>query len=193
MARSNSHDGAPTTEYPGLPRTAVAYWEAYAGVLVSVSVLFGLTGSALVLALLELYPAAVPMMGIAVVSLVFHLAVLYVKDVWAGEYNPDQTHVASSRSLFALLLIAVAFAAVFIALGTLAGTTAAAVVDLPYAAAFVATYYPVLDLLGLRRGLWTPGSLVLASVVFVLTSVLDVQQPMVESLPVIGTRQRQHL
>lgn len=186
-------DGMPTS-YRGLGRTAQAYWKAYATVFVSATVLFVLTGSAIALGLNWVYPQATPLVGITVVSLSFHMAVLYVRDVWAGEYNPDQTQVASSRSLFALLLIAVAFAAVFVALGTVAGLAVAyAIGDVPYAAAVAATYYPVFDLVGLRRGHWTPGSIVLAGVVTVLASALDVRRTVFESMPVIGNRRRPHL
>lgn len=181
-------------EYPGLARTATAYWEAYATVLVSAAVLFGLTGTAIALALNGSYPAAVPFVGIAVASLVFHVSVLYVRDVWSGAYDPDRTRAVSSRSVFAMVLIAVAFAAVFIGLGTLAGlAVAATAVDVPHAAVIAATYYPVCDLLGLRRGLWTPGSIVLAGAVVVLSSALNVRTAVVDSLPVIGQRQRPHL
>lgn len=193
MTASNPSATDRAGDYPGLVRTATAYWEAYATVLVSAAVLFGLTGTAIALALNVRYPAAVPLVGVAVASLVFHVAVLYVRDVWSGAYDPDRTQAASSRSVFAMVLIAIAFAAVYIGLGALAGlAVAAAAVDVPHAAVIAATYYPVCDLLGLRRGLWTPGSIVLAGVVVVLSSALDVRTAVLDSLPVIGQRRRPH-
>lgn len=191
MTRPKQSTTETARAYPGLARTARDYWKAYVTVFASAAVLFGLTGVAIALALDVRYPTAVPLVGITVASLVVHIAVLYVRDVWAGEYNPDRTQVTSSRSRVAMVLISVAFAAVFIGLGTLAGLAAAAV-DVPHAAAIAATYYPVCDLLGLRRGLWTPGSIVLAGVAVVLSSLLDVRRTVFDSLPVIGTRRGPH-
>lgn len=192
MTRTNPPTDDPAGEYPGLVRTATDYWKAYATIVLSAAILFGLTGAAIAVALRGRYPAAAPLVGITVASLTVHLAVLYVRDVWAGEYDPDRTRVASSRSRVAIVLISVAFAAVFIGLGTLAGLAVAGV-GVPYAAAIAATYYPVLDLLGLRRGLWTPGSIVLSGIVAALASLLDVRRAVVDSLPVIGNRRRPHL
>lgn len=178
-------------EYPNLKETAKEYWEDYTAALVSLSILFVFSGSGVVLILLQLYPSAVPLVTITVTSLIAHMSVLYVRDVWSGEYNPDQTKITSSRNLFAMMVVSITFAAVFISLGTAVGLVVTAVpIDIPYLAAAAAAYYPVLDLLGLRRDLCTPGAIILFGISMVLASILNVQQAVFDSFPVIGNRRR---
>lgn len=119
------------------------------------------------------------------------MSVLYVQDVWSGEYNPDQTEITSPKSFFAMMVVVIVFAVVFISLGTIAGLAVTiAAIDTPYLAAAVAAYYPVLDLLCMRQGRWTPGSVILSVSSILLASLLNVQRTIFDSFPVIGNRRR---
>lgn len=180
-----------STHYPGLPSVARHFWSQYLSAVIAMTTMLVFTGAAGAVALLYLAPSGIYFFLLGVVSLILHSAALFVKDVWKGEYEPNQTTFASATALLSVIVILGVFLSTILLIGTAGSLLISGLLDMPtIVAAGVAAYYPVADLSLMRREITTPGALVFLGVVVVINAVFDIHRSVVESLPVIRRARR---
>ena len=180
-------------QYVGLPTAAKNYALSYLRAFLAFGMALLLLSSLGALLLNVISPNAMVFYLIALASVTLHLSAIYVRDVWDGEYDPGQAEFASASQLLAhLLVFGISQSALYI-LGAFAGV-AAILSGLPFvAAAALAAYYPVVDVVLFRNGYWTPSGLIAWVATWFVFTVINVPSSLVDSLPVIWKRnQKQH-
>jgi len=180
-----------SAEYPGLPTVARKYWRDYlisAGAWALVTAFTGAAGALIVLVLL---PEALWLYVVAAVSLGLHYAALFVTDVWRGEHEPNQTTFSSPVMLLALVIVVGVMMSAVLLFATWLGYVAETFLGAPAILAFgLAAYYPVADVLVMRRGFYTLGAVAILATVVVIDTVINLRQATLETLPVVGKRRR---
>lgn len=180
-----------SANYPGLPAIAIRYWESYLKALFTFAVIIIIAGSFGGVIVFLAAPEAIDFYGIAGLVLAFHSAAFYIMDVWRGEYEPNQTQLATGTQIFAAIVALGVYLSGILLIATGIGTLIAASVRLPLIyAALVAAYYPVLDLTIMRRGWKTPGVALLVIVMVVVDSLFGLHESVADLMPVIGRRHR---
>lgn len=180
-----------STQYPGLPAVALRYWKRYmiATLGMAVTVLFaGAAGAVVVFALV---PDAKWYLAFAVGALILHSAALYLRDLRHGEYDPSQTTFSSPIEILALFVLLGVLESTLLLIGTGLGYGLDNAFGAPFIlAAIIGAYYPVVDVLLMRRGWKTPGVAVMIAVALLMSTVIDIHISISKALPIIGTRRR---
>jgi hypothetical protein len=177
-----------STEYVGIPTAARAYLGSYVRSVVALGIVISVTGALGALLVGFFSPTYMVFYTLAVGSVILHISAIYVRDVWDGSYDPGQTKFASGGQLLAVIaLIGITNSAVFL-LGTAIAAGAAWLGASFLTAAVLAAYYPVIDIVLLRHGYWTPGFIIAFVTARVIVATLHVPTSLFDSLPVIGAR-----
>lgn len=180
-----------STQYPGFPRTAVRYWLDFWKASVGMIILLLITGALGALVVLMISPESVWLYAIAAAGFALNSAGIYVRDVREGDFDPDQTNFGSTVEFLALIVMLGAVESTVLFLGTATGVAIIEFTTLPvFAAILAAAFYPIIDLVLLRRGVPTPGALMMMAMAIVLGGVLNLHKSRFESLPVFGRKKR---
>lgn len=182
-----------STDYPGIPTVARRYWRDYTIAVSAAVLLLFFTGAVAAFAVNVLLPGSEWFLFISATGLVFHFAALFLKDVWRGEYEPEQTTYSSAGEMLALIIVVGTFLSTLLLIGTYGAHLIAYSLGMhPAIAAFVAAYYPVADILLMRRKHHTPGAIALIGSVLVINTAINIHHSVIEVLPVVGKRHRPH-
>ncbi len=177
-------------QYVGLPTAARNYAASYFRALIPLGVVLAITGALGALIINFVYPEVFLFYGVAFASVSLHVSALYVRDVWGGDYEPSQTEFASGSQFLAVLIVLGISDSGLLVLGTLVAAGAVWMGAPLGAAVAIAAYYPVIDLVLLRNGYWTPGAIITAAGAWAIVATMNVPNTLVGSLPVIGKGKR---
>lgn len=177
--------------YPGLPTVARQYWQAYANTVVAIGLVLLFTGAAGALAILTFLPAAKWYFAIAAAGLIVHAAALFIRDVARGEYDPSQTTFSTASQLLVVVVLVGVFQSTILFFGAVSGYLLATTLGWPViVAAGAAAYYPVLDLVLMRREWYTPGALAFVAVTLAAATLFNIHQSVLDAIPLVGKRRR---
>lgn len=180
-----------STQYPGLPTVARNYWRMYFYAIFGMGSLVIFTGAIAAVIILVVLPSAKWYVAIAALSLIIHMAALFVRDIWIGAYEPSQTTFSSAVQIIAIVTMVGVVNASMLLIGTLGGYALETLLGLPAICALaIAAYYPILDIVLIRRGLYTPGAIIWLLVTTAISMVLDIHESVLEAVPLIGKRKR---
>lgn len=180
-----------SAEYPGFPAVAKQYWRDYALATLGFAISLVFTGAVGALAIVTLLPAATGFFVLAAVSLVLHWGALFIRDVYSGEYEPNQTTFSSTTALFATIVIIGVFETVLLLIASVGGYAVSELLGGPaLVAGAVAAYYPVSDIVLATRGWKTPGKIAAIATFLVVNTVLNIHRSVVDVIPIFGTRRR---
>jgi len=178
-------------EYPGIPALAMVYWKGYVLSLIGAGIGVLIAGSVGALTVSQLFPSAFPLYAIAMVSVVVHLAAMYLYDVWAGDYDPEQATWTTPAQVFAMIVVLGFQISGMLLIATSLGllTIVFAELSIVFAALLVA-YYPVIDVAFQRKGYLTPGAVLFIVGVLGVEATFNIHETMAEFIPVVGKRYR---
>lgn len=180
-----------TQRYPGIPSLAKEFWADYTAALIGAGLLVLIAGSAGGLFISQLFPNALPFYTIAAVSLVIHFAAMFLKDVWAGEYEPSQSTWANPALIFAVIVILGVQISGILLISTGAALAIVYFTNLnPIIAVIVAAFYPVVDFALIRSEIMTPGLLLAVGALLIVEAVFNIRDTVAELIPVLGRRYR---
>lgn len=180
-----------STEYPGLPSLARNYWRDYIYSVVGLTSIVAFTGAFGGIIVLLIIPEAKWFFVLTAVSFIFHMAGLYVRDIWMENYEPSQIALSSASHILAVVILLGVVASTILLIGTAGGYTLHTLLDTPaIIAGAVAAYYPVLDIGFMRRGRPTPGAITFVMVMTVIDAVLNIHESVIDTLPLIGSRRK---
>jgi len=181
-------------KYPGLPEVTRLYWKHLSRAAVAAAIPFIFTGSFAALILSTFEPRGLPYFWLAIAALIVHVAAFMLRDVWSGEYDPNQTEFTSWTQLVVLYIVLAIHLSTVLLIGSLGGLGISGIVQNTQIAGWAfAAYYPVMDLIWMRRGHWTPGGVALIGSAVVAGMVFNLHQSLVDSLPIIGNNRRPQL
>jgi hypothetical protein len=180
-----------SSEYPGFPTVVKLYWRHLTQAFAGVALAFVFMGSFTALLLSTTFSKALPFFWAAAASLIIHSTALGVKDVWTGQYDPNQTEFASWMQLVALYVISGIFISSLLLIASVGAALMPTALGAPPSLAWVfATYYPVADMVAMRNKIWTPGYTILLGTALLIGIVFDIHQSLLDSLPILGDRHR---
>lgn len=175
------------SDHPGLPAIARLYWGQMTRFLVTIIMAFLFTGSVAALLIVLFEPEASPFFIVAAAAFVIHSAALMFVDVATGAYDPDQTEFASWAQLAAVLVVVGTVISTLMAIASFGGLLLSEELSgFSWVGWAFAAYYPVVDLLLVRNGYWTPGNVVSLIALTLVGVVLDIHYSLPESLPIFG-------
>lgn len=181
-----------STEYAGLPAVARRFWYVYSLAVISGITMLIFTGAIAAVIVLLVAPDAVTFFLIASVSYILHNAALFVTDLRTGDFEPSQSSLSMTpKELLALIIVMGTYQSTTLLVATSGALAFQSVLGIPAAfAAVAAAYYPVADLVLMRRGWPTPGEITVRIVIALVDAILNIRELAVGSLPVIGKRRR---
>lgn len=180
-----------STEYPGIPTVTKRYWQTYMTAAIGLGISYTFLGSLAGIITLTLLPGASWLFVFALGTFILHTAALFVKDVREGDFDPSQSTFSSKAEYLAMTILWGSVETTLLLVGTVAGYALITLGGAPFAlGVLVAAYYPVVDIVLMRRGWYTVGAVVAIIVVAAIDMVVDIHRSWITSLPVIGTRRR---
>jgi len=178
-------------EYPGLSATARRFWSSFIRAAVGMGLFLVFTGAIGALLVFVFLPDVLWLFLIAAGSFALHSGGLYIRDVNRGQYDPGQTEFTSWLYLFAVVVVLGFMESTVLLLGTAGAYAIIEYTTLPlFAAIGVAIYYPVVDVLLSRRGVWTPGAVVMLLSSHAVATVLNFRRSVLNSLPIYGKNRK---
>ena len=180
-----------STQYPGLPTVATQYWRQYTKATAGIGAMVLFTGALGALSVFTLVPDAKWFLVFAIVGIIVHTAALSLRDLRRGEYDPSQTTFSTSAEVVAGFILLGVYESTLLIIGTGLAYWLSATIGVPFIfAAAVAAYYPIADVLLIRREQKTPGYLAMLVVALLMGTMVNIHISISEALPVIGKRRR---
>lgn len=180
-----------STQYPGYPALARSYWRVFLKATVGLSMVLAFTGALAGLIVLVFLPETLWFFILAAASFVLHGAALFIRDVHRNEYEPDQTSFSSPVILLAMIVLIGVLVSTLLLIASAGAYAVYVLLGWPaIVAAGVAAYYPVVDLVLMRNGRWTPAHIVFICTLVILSTLLNVHSSLMRGLPVLGRQKR---
>ena len=179
-------------EYDGLPTTARHYWSVFTKLTIGLLMFITFTGAVGAFLVFVVAPEFLWLFVLGAASVAIHVSALFIRDVHRGRADIDQTEFASWQSMFALVVVFGFVESTVLLVGTGTAILLVKVTGLPIFAAMVAAaYYPVVDILLIRRGVWTPGGVMMVLTITAVSTIMDFHDSLVHTMPIFG-RNRRH-
>ena len=180
-----------STEYAGIPTVARRFWYVYSLAVISGVASFIFTGSFAAVLVLLFAPDAASLFLVASVSYILHSAALFVSDIRTGDYEPSQSSYSTPKELLAIIVVMGTYQSTVLLIGVGGGMLAQSMLGTSTAiATVIAAYYPVADMVLMRRGWMTPGSIAALVVVMIVDTLINIHKSVVDTIPVIGRNRR---
>lgn len=179
-----------SNQYPGFPTVATHFWRDYLSSSVGMGLYVLMTGALGALVTMLVAPDFLLYYILGGVSLALHMTGMFISDVWKGRYDPSQTSFSSGIAQLLMFITLGVYTSSVLLIGT-AGLSFGQSLGLPALAGvlFVA-YYPVADITAMRRGLYSPGGLMIIALTLVFSMLFNIRTDYLESLPIVGHRRR---
>jgi hypothetical protein len=178
-------------QYNGLPTTALKYWSVFTKTTVGMLMFITFTGAVGAFLVFAVAPEFLWLFVLGAASVAIHVSALFTRDVHRGRADMDQTEFASWQSMFALVIVFGFVESTVLLAGTGTAILIVEVTSLPIFAAMVAAaYYPVVDILLIRRGVWTPGGVMMGLTFIAVSTIMDFHDSLVQTIPIFGGNRR---